>query len=56
MEIRCPKCDYVARGDTETEAEAVLRKHSEIQHDLGTGFERPDGGTMMAKIVEMIRR
>ena len=41
MELQCPKCDYVAMGADEAEAQEKLREHAQSAHGMDeSGFNK----------------
>lgn len=56
MELQCPKCDYVARGQTEEEAREQLKAHAQTAHGMDeSGFDKMFGD-IKQKITGMFNR
>lgn len=55
MDLKCPRCDYVARADDEAEARRKLNDHMKIAHQLKGGEEGMLEG-MKQKITGMFKR
>ncbi len=56
MEMKCPRCDFVARGTDEAETQEQLKEHMKSVHQVDEGgFESMLEG-MKEKITGMFKR
>jgi predicted small metal-binding protein len=56
MELKCPRCDFVARGADEAETREQLKAHMKKAHQVDEGGFESMLGDMKQKITGMFKR
>lgn len=56
MEMKCPKCDFVASGENESAVKEELKEHMKSQHNMDEGGIESMLSGMKEKITGMFRR
>ncbi len=56
MEMKCPKCEFVAKGDDEESTKEQLEQHAEEVHGMSKGSIQSMAGDMKSKVMNVFKK